>query len=128
MYDLNPGAPLSQPAPVYNTKPCSWHGTCPATLDERLSAWAYRFISGGHHRHSHQHRGTHSMSKRIYVVTDINDPTEPVRLVSATNPAQALGFVSRNRFSAKVATQRDVAAAVKAGIEIENDDAEESEA
>lgn len=125
MYDLNPGASLTKPAPIYRTKPCSWQGTCPATPDERLSAWAYHFISGGHHR-LFQSRGAKPVSKRIYVVTDLNDPSEPVRLVNASNPAQALGYVSKNRFSARVATTRDVAVAVKAGIEVENDDTEET--
>lgn len=89
---------------------------------ERLAHWAGRFYLFNPIARSKP------VSKRIYVVTDIQNPDEPVRLVNAANPAQALGYVSKNRFAARVATTRDVAVAVKAGIEVENDDTEETAA
>lgn len=87
---------------------------------ERLAHWSGRYFLFNPPVRSKP------VSKRIYVVSDIINPSEPVRLVNASNPAQALGFVSKNRFSARVATTRDVAVAVKSGIEVENDDTEET--
>ncbi len=62
------------------------------------------------------------MTKRIYTVIDLQNPSEPVRLINAATPASAIGHASRNRFAAKVATQADLVKAVKAGIEVENSD------
>lgn len=89
---------------------------------ERLAHWAGRFYLFNPIARSKP------VSKRIYVITDLQEPNEPVRLVNASNPAQALGFVSKHRFGVKIATPRDVAVAVKAGVEVENDDTEETQA
>lgn len=84
----------------------------------RYCAWSAKYFI------NHDPQGNPHMTKRIYTVTDLQNPSEPVRLISAATPASAIGHASRNRFAAKVATQADLVKAVKAGIEVENSDEE----
>jgi hypothetical protein len=55
-------------------------------------------------------------SCRLYLVTDTNGGTE--HLVDATHPSAAIKHVAP-QFIAKIATQRDVARLLQAGVKIE---------
>lgn len=61
------------------------------------------------------------MSKtRIYAVTpsDVNSQVAP-RLIEAPSPGQAIKHAARDVFTVKVASGKEVAAGMKAGIEVE---------
>lgn len=57
------------------------------------------------------------MQTRIYVVEDTT--TKETRLIEATTPAQAVRYVAKNQFTARVATTKDVATAMSNGAEVE---------
>lgn len=58
---------------------------------------------------------------RIYRIVDKEegDAKKRIRLVKATNPAQALKHVTTPRFTTLVAEMDDVVSLVKSGIEVE---------
>lgn len=60
-----------------------------------------------------------SDKSRIYAVTDHRQPTQRARLVEATNPAQARGHVARSQYGVEVASQKQIAELVKAGVAVE---------
>lgn len=57
------------------------------------------------------------MQSRIYVVIS---ETEPTRLVEATSQAQAIRHVVANKYRAEVATTKDVAHGMQAGLTVES--------
>lgn len=57
-------------------------------------------------------------AKRIYVVSDGGIP-EGESLVKASTPAQAIGFVVRERYSAEVASQEQLVTLIGAGIKVQ---------
>ena len=65
------------------------------------------------------------MSKtRIYAVTRKNAPNGgATRLVRASQVGPALTFVAKDEFTCEVASQDDLVAAFKAGVQVENEPA-----
>jgi hypothetical protein len=59
--------------------------------------------------------------KRIYVVTEL--ATSNKALISATTRAGALNFVARSTLSAALASQHDIVALLRAGIDVQEADA-----
>lgn len=59
----------------------------------------------------------HTMSTRIYVVTDIE--TSRHRLIRASNQAQAIRHAAQTRFDIEVAGQEDLVSLLTNGIPIE---------
>lgn len=57
-------------------------------------------------------------NSRIYVVTPKREG-EALRLVDATNGTQAVGYVVRNSYAAKVATQAELVELVGKGVKVE---------
>lgn len=58
------------------------------------------------------------MAARIYVVTDNYSKAD--RLIGANTAAQAIGYVTRDVFTAKAAGAQDVARLMGLGIKVEN--------
>lgn len=58
------------------------------------------------------------VNQRIYAVT--NNVGENVRLIKATNPAQALRHASKTTLVVKIASQDDLVAAVTNGVKVED--------
>jgi hypothetical protein len=54
---------------------------------------------------------------RVYAVTEQGSNAQ--RLVRAINKTQAVGYVARNKFTAKVASQDELIKAMQAGARIE---------
>ena len=61
------------------------------------------------------------MSTRIYVVSK---GTEPVALVRASHPHQAVGHVVKGQFNAKVASQDELVSLLAAGATVQEAKAE----
>jgi hypothetical protein len=59
----------------------------------------------------------------VYIVSELDPDGAPLegqeRLIDAPTPAQALAYVTRGRFAARVADVHDVASLVAAGARIE---------
>lgn len=64
---------------------------------------------------------------RIYAVTRRHVTEGATRLIRATSPAAALAFVAHDELDSKLAEQEDLHAAGKAGIEVEDPIATETE-
>lgn len=60
------------------------------------------------------------MTTRIYAVSvTFSPPGAPVRLVRASDTAQALRHVARDTLAVKVASQDDLVANIAAGVKVE---------
>lgn len=60
------------------------------------------------------------MKKRIYIVTDTNNPDDGVHLVRAASQSQAVDKVVNDRYHVRVATQNDIVSALSAGTKVED--------
>lgn len=68
------------------------------------------------------------MPTRVYVVSDLQDPSKPPRLVDATYEHTALRHVSLGRYAARIANKQDlVKLGIEAGIKVEYADAHAGE-